>query len=87
MSCNMGLKRGRTGQPDEVAISQLLKIDLAAAGKLSAPRATSIKRSSLNKNRSRLSGRACSAAKPRSAAPLAIAFALLDVNADIGMFP
>src|SRR5712664_4135966 len=36
--CNMGLKRGRTGQPDEVAISQLLKIDLAAAGKLSASR-------------------------------------------------
>jgi len=34
----MGLKRGRTGQPDEVAIRQLLKIDLAAAGKLSAPR-------------------------------------------------
>jgi len=32
----MGLKRGRTGQPNEVAIRQLLKIDLAAAGKLSA---------------------------------------------------
>jgi hypothetical protein len=32
------LKRGRTGQSDEVPVSQVLKIDLAAAGKLSAQR-------------------------------------------------
>ena len=38
MLCDVDLQRGRTGQPDEVAVGHLLKIDLAAAGKLAAPR-------------------------------------------------
>jgi hypothetical protein len=38
VSYNMDLKRGRTGQSDEVAPGQLLKVDLAAARELSAPR-------------------------------------------------
>jgi Tripartite tricarboxylate transporter family receptor len=36
--CNMDGKRGRVRQSDEVTATHLLKIDLAAAGKFSAPR-------------------------------------------------
>ncbi len=62
---------------------------------LNAPRrpVTNVSRSSLNRNRSTLPGSACSEAKPRSAAPVAIApaisvaFPLLDIDIDIGMRP
>ena len=78
-------------RPTKSLAGHLLEIDLAAAGERPARAATSASRSSLKTNRSTLSGSACSAAKPRSAAPVAIArgdvgaFALLDVEIDVGM--
>src|ERR1700716_51294 len=88
----MDLKRGRVGQSDEIAVSQLRKIDLATADKIAAARRYQrqpvlAEQKALDVIRQRMLGRK---AEIRSAARNRRgdigAFAFLDIDVDIGMF-
>ena len=78
--------------PTKSRSGDLLEIDLAAAGEIAAPRRHQHQPIFAERKSLEVSGSACSAAKPRSAAPLAIArgdigaLAFLDVDIDVGMF-
>ena len=71
MPGDMGMQRARSDQADEVALDHLAE-NRPAAGSPTRPAraATSTRRSSLKGIRSIVSGKACSAASPSSAAPL-----------------
>ena len=92
MFCNVTLKRVRICQPDEVAGCQLLKIDLAAAGKLSAPRRHQYQPilaepESFHIIRQGMLGRKAEIRGTDGDRRGNIgAFALLDIDVDIGMF-
>src|ERR1700722_20840328 len=92
MLCDVALKRGRTGQSDEVAIRHLGKIDLAAVGEIAAPRRYQhqpvlAERKSLEVFRqSMLGGKAEIGRAARNRGDDIGAFAFLDIEADVGMF-
>ena len=92
MLCDVNLQRGGTGQSDEIADTRLLKIDLAAAGEIAAPRrhqhqAVLAEQEPLDGVRQRmLGGKAEVGGAGRDRRGDIGAFAFLDVNIDVGMF-
>ena len=92
MSGDMDLKRGGIGQPDEIAVGHLLKIDLAAVGKFVAPRRHQrqpvlAEQEPLDIVRQGMLGRKAEIGGTGHDRRGDIgAFTLLDIDVDIGMF-
>ena len=89
---DVDLQRGRVGQPDEIATRHLREIDLAAAGKLAAPRRHQhqpvlAERKPLDIVRQgMLGGKAEIGGAGGDRRGDIGAFALLDIDVDVGMF-
>ena len=92
MPCDVALKRGRTGQADEVAAGERLEVDLAPAGKLAVPRRDQhqpvlaereplhVIRQGVLGGEAEIGGARCDRSRDIGA------LALLDIDADVGMF-
>src|ERR1700730_16166520 len=88
----MDLKRGRIGQSDEVAIPQLLEIDLKTARKIAAPRGDQYQAVLAEQESFDIVRQCVLRGKAEIRSPGGdrhrdiSAFTLLDIDVDIGMF-